>query len=76
MKAKENNILGDLINEAIKAAYETGSGLSEDEETALSVTANWVVGSNDPAMSELNITIFQNDVVCLSYIEPETICRR
>lgn len=72
----EKNILGGLIAAAISMAYETGYGVIEDEETGLSATAKWVVGSNDPAMSELCITVFQNDVYCLSYVEPETICRR
>ncbi len=73
MKAKENNILGDLINSAIKDAYECGSGFIEDEEdTALAVSAEWETSPEDSEMSVIRITIFQSNIALLSYIEPGT----
>ena len=73
MKAKENNILGDLITSAIKDAYECGSGFIEDEEdTILAVSSEWENSPEDSGISVIRITIFQNNIALLSYIEPGT----
>lgn len=75
---KENNILGDLISEAIQEAYKAGSGLAEDEEegTCLAVSAYWVTGSEDATMCELRITISQDHKELISYNEPGIIEER
>lgn len=78
MRRKENNILGDLIRNAIRSAYTFGSGWAEDEEegTALGVSAYWVEGSEDPNMCELCITISQEGRELISYNEPGIIEER
>lgn len=71
-----NNVLGQLIDEVIKAASISGDVEIENEEIGLVVAANWVKASDDPTMSELSITVFQNGLACLIYKEPGTRKRR
>ena len=73
---EQKNILGGLIVAATLMAYETGSGEAEDEEykTGLAVQADWVECENNPGMTELHITIFQDDIALVIYNEPGTAC--
>lgn len=74
---ERKNILAELIDEAMKMAYETGAGEVEDEEndTGLAVQACWFECEDDPAMTALRITIFKNDIALIFYNEPGTRCR-
>jgi len=74
---ERKNILGDLLDEAIRMAYETGAGSAEDEEydTGLAVEACWFECKNDETKTQLHIAIFQNDIALITYDEPGTICR-
>ena len=66
---ERKNILAELIDEAMKMAYETGAGMVEDEEngTGLAVQACWFECKDNPAMTELQITIFQNNIALVIY---------
>ena len=63
---ERKNILAELIDEAMKMAYETGTGLA--------VQACWFECKDNPAMTELQITIFQNNIALVIYNEPGTAC--
>ena len=73
---ERKNILAELIDEAMKMAYETGAGMVEDEEngTGLAVQACWFECKDNPAMTELQITIFQNNIALVIYNEPGIAC--
>lgn len=73
---ERKNILADLLDAAIKMAYETGAGEVEDEEngTGLAVQACWFECKDNPDMTELQITIFQNNIALVIYNEPGTAC--
>lgn len=74
---ERKNILADLLDAAIKMAYETGAGEVEDEEngTGLAVQACWFECEDDPEMTELRITILKKNIALIFYNEPGTRCR-
>lgn len=73
---EQKNILGGLIAAATQMAYETGHGVAEDEEngTGLAVQADWIECENNPGMTALHVTIFQDDIASVIYDEPGTAC--
>ena len=73
---ERKNILGELLDDAIQMAYETGHGMVEDEEngTGLAVQTDWFECENNPGMTELHVTIFQNNIALVIYNEPGTAC--
>lgn len=69
----ENSILAKLIADAVENCRYYGSGDTCDEEmgTELRVRANWCE-DEIPGTSLIEITIYENDVMKLSYVDPST----
>lgn len=72
----KKSVLAMLIDEAVEDCYSYGSGRAEDEEnnTGLRVTAEWTECADPEYESIIEICIFQDNVLKLSYEDPETKC--
>lgn len=78
----KKSILCEMIRAAIEACEHCGSGDIQDTEISVSsewdpdirVTADWVECDDDPGKTVIEINIFQNNIIRLSYREPETVC--
>ena len=72
----KKSILAMLIDQAVEDCYSYGSGRAEDEEnnTGLRVTADWTECGDPEYESVIEICVFQNNVLKLSYEDPETKC--
>lgn len=70
----EKSVLVELIERAIDDCQTFGSGRCEDEEwgTELRVTANWIETGDPLYPSIIEINIYQDDVLKLSYEDPTT----
>ena len=69
----ENSILAKLIASAVECCRFYGNGDVCDEEmgTELRVKADWT-WDEIPHTSVMEITIYQNDVLKLHYVDPST----
>ena len=71
----KKSILAELIDAAVEDCYSYGEGRKDDEENlGLRVTADWVECEDPEYESIINICIFQNDILKLTYNDPETKC--
>ena len=70
----EKSVLVDLIERAIDDCQTFGSGRCEDEEwgTELMVIANWIDTGDPDYPSIIEINIYENDILKLSYEDPTT----